>query len=177
MADSDCEDIDWIEETEEEDKKYDMFYSDHIESINVIQILFDDKLEECLTASHSSYSLNKPGVLTSQEMIQFLKCQTRIGFRAFSILRFSVELDVDQIAPFLKDELDLNWLEEISYTSDLVFKECSKALHKSATLFILYKKRGDISRKHRRQTRVVKLGADQPLTMKNRKTRKAVRFA
>jgi len=177
MTDSDSEDIDWIEEAEQEDKKYDMFYSDLIETINIIQILFDDTMEECLSASQSAYSLHTPGVLSSQELIQFLKCQTRIGFKAFSILRFSVELDIEQIAPFLKDELDLNWLEEVSYTSDLKFRECSKALHKTATIFILYKKKSDGSKKHKRQTRVVKLGSDQQVSAKNRKTRKVVRFA
>lgn len=177
MTDSDSEDIDWIEKAEQEDKKYDMFYSDLIETINIIQILFDDTLEECLSASQSAYSLNQPGILTSQEMIQFLKCQTRIGFKAFSILRFSVELDIEQIAPFLKDELDVNWLEEVSYTSDLKFRECSKALHKTATVFILYKKKSETSKKHRRQTRVVKLGSDEQASTNNRKTRKAVRFA
>lgn len=175
MTDSDYEDMDWIDEEEEEDKKYDMFYSELIESINIVQILFDSKLEECLSVSQSTYSLHTPGILSSQELIQFLRCQTRIGFKAFSILRFSVELDVDQIAPFLKDELDLNWLEEISYTSDIVFKECSKALHKTATVFILYKKRSEISKKHRRQTRVVKLGNEEQ-SSNMRKTRKVVRF-
>ena len=177
MTDSDSEDIEWIEQVEQEDRKYDMFYSDLIETINIIQILFDDKMEECLSASQSSYSLNQPGILTSQEMIQFLKCQTRIGFKAFSLLRFSIELDIEQIAPFLKDELDLNWLEEVSYTSDLKFRECSKALHKTATLFILYKKRSETGKKHRRQTRVVKLGSDEQVSINHRRTRKAVRFA
>lgn len=177
MIESDCEDFDWIEEAEQEDKKYDMFYSDLIDSINIVQILFDDRMHECLSASQSTYSLNKPGILTSQEMIQFLKCQTRIGFKAFSILRFSVELDIEQIVPFLKNELDLNWLEEVSYTSDLKFRECSKALHKTATVFILYKKKSEVSKLNRRQTRVVKLGADEQGSTKNRKTRKVVRFA
>jgi len=176
MTDSDSEDIDWIEEAEQEDKKYDMFYSDLIETINIIQILFDDTLGECLSASQSSYSLHTPGILSSQELIQFLKCQTRIGFKPFAILRFSVELDLEQIAPFLKDELDLNWLEEVSYTSDIVFKECSKALHKTATVFILYKKRCEKGEKHRRQTRVVKLSSEQDTATRGRKTRKAVRF-
>lgn len=177
MTDSDSEDIDWIEQEEQEDKKYDMFYSNLIETINIVQILFDDAMEECLSASQSVYSLNKPGILSSQEMIQFLKCQTRIGFKAFSILRFSVELDSEQISPFLKDELDLNWLEEISYTSDLKFKECSKALHKTATVFILYKRKSGASQKHRRQTRVVKLGSNVAASTSNRKTRKVVSFA
>lgn len=177
MIESDCEDYDWIEKAEQEDKKYDMFYSDLIDSINIVQILFDDRMHECLSASQSTYSLNKPGILTSQEMIQFLKCQTRIGFKAFSILRFSVELDIEQIVPFLKNELDLNWLEEVSYTSDLKFRECSKALHKTATVFILYKKKSEVSKLNRRQTRVVKLGAHEQGSTKNRKTRKVVRFA
>ena len=153
--DDTSEEMAWIEEMEEEENEYDSFYNANVETIQVIQILLDKTCTECISVSQSCYTLNTPGVISSQEVIQFLECQTRIGFRPLSILKYAVELDAEQVNQFVQDKLsDVDWLQEVSYTKDIVIKEFSKALHPITTLFIVYRPRSRPDGK-RRQTRAI----------------------
>lgn len=170
--DSDLEDLNWIEEVEREESKYSSFYNAVVENIRIIQILLDETCEECLSISHSSYSLDVPGILSSAEVIRFLRCQTQSGFKPISLLRFAVELEPEQIPSFLHNKLEqLPWLEEVSYTDDIVFRESVKALHETNTLFILYRRKTE-GKRQRRQTRVVKLGSNENNILNKRKTRR-----
>lgn len=168
--DDTSEEMAWIEEMEEEDNEYDSFYNASVESIQVIQILLDRTCSECLGVSQSSYNLERPGVISSKEVIQFLECQTRIGFRPLSILKYAVELDAEQVNQFLQDKLsNIEWLQEVSYTKDISIKECSKALHPITTLFIIYRPKSK-PEGNRRQTRSVNRGRNQNGHSKAHKT-------
>ena len=157
----DYDNMSWIDDELMEEEFYDAFYNSPIESIQIVQILFDDKCEKCYNISRSSYQLNKPGCLSAEELIPILRCQTTLGFTPLSILKFAIEVDSTKIAEFISDEDDIHkdkyinnyqhLLTEVSYTNDVTFKDSTKALEPTATLFILYRKK---STKRTRNTRV-----------------------
>jgi hypothetical protein len=105
--------------------------------------------------------LNKPGCLSAEELIPILRCQTTLGFKPLSILKFAIEVDSTKIAEFISDEDDIHKdkyinnyphiLTEVPYTNDIIFKDSTKALESTTTLFIIYRKK---STKRTRNTRV-----------------------
>lgn len=160
--DSDChsETMSWIDDEELEDEFYGAFYNAPIESVQVVQMLFSHDCQKCVSVSRAGYQLETPGVITPEEMIPMIKCQTANGFHPFSVLRFAIELDASNLNAFTESQSSYNKakVDELTYTDSIKFPDSVKALEPTASLFILYKKRQPKpSSSNRRKTRVIRI--------------------
>lgn len=145
----------WIDDELMEDEFYDAFYNSQIESVQIVQMLFDNKCEKCYNISKASYQLKTPGCFSPEELIPILRCQTKQGFKPFSIAKFSLEVDSSKINDFIENDISYNnLLTEVSYTNNIIFKESIKALESTATIFILYNKKNI---KRNRNTRAIRI--------------------
>jgi len=154
------ETMSWIDDEELEDEFYGAFYNAPIESIQVVQMLFSHDCQKCVSVSRAGYQLETPGVITPEEMIPMIKCQTANGFHPFSVLRFAIELDAANLTTFVESPSSNNIpkVDELTYTDSVKFPESVKALEPTASLFILYKKRQPKeSSPNHRKTRVIRI--------------------
>ena len=151
ISDTCSENMDWIDDELMEDEFYNAFYNSPIESIQIVQMLFDDKCEKCYNISKSSYQLKTPGRFSCEELIPILRCQTQQGFNPFSILKFALEVDSSKINEFIENNNSKN-LQEVSYTNDIIFKDSTKALESTTTIFILYSKKSVKQNKNKNRT-------------------------
>jgi hypothetical protein len=165
-SDSDGDDrsetMSWIDDEELEDEFYGAFYNAPIESVQVVQMLFSHDCQKCVSVSRASYQLETPGVITPEEMIPMIKCQTANGFHPFSVLRFAIELDASNLNAFVDSPSsppnDKAKVDELTYTDSIKFPDSVKALEPTASLFILYKKKQPkASSPNRRKTRVIRI--------------------
>ena len=163
-SDSDGDDrsetMSWIDDEELEDEFYGAFYNSPIESVQVVQMLFSHDCQKCVSVSRASYQLETPGVITPEELIPMIKCQTANGFLPFSVLRFAIELDASNLNAFVESPSSYNKakVDELTYTDSIKFPDSVKALEPTASLFILYKKRQPKpSSPNRRKTRVIRI--------------------
>lgn len=192
---SDISEMNWIDDEEMEDEFFNKFYTSSIESIQIVQILLNSSCDKCLGVSRSNYQLNNPGILKSEEIIPILRCQTNMGFKPLSLLKYVVEIETTKLSEFVESDM-IQYLEnpekilqEISYMKDVIFNETIKAFEPLTTLFIIYKRREQQnihehtsvdnnkphSKKHKfnktqsknRQTRVIKLSNTDTFTEKN----------
>ena len=155
ISDTCSENMDWIDDELMEDEFYNAFYNSPIESIQIVQMLFDDKCEKCYNISKSSYQLKTPGRFSSEELIPILRCQTQQGFNPFSILKFALEVDSSKINEFIENNNSKN-LQEVSYTNDIIFKDSTKALESTTTIFILYSKKSVKQNKNKNKNRITR---------------------
>lgn len=142
------DDMNWIDDELMEEEFYNAFYNSPIETIQIVQMLFDNNCEKCYNVSRSSYQLKTPGCFSSEELIPILRCQTQQGFNPFSILKFALEVDSSKINEFIENNYSKN-LQEVSYTNDIIFKDSTKALESTTTIFILYSKKSVKQNKNR----------------------------
>ena len=159
-SDDRSETMSWIDDEELEDEFYGAFYNAPIESVQVVQMLFNHDCQKCVSVSRAGYQLETPGVITPEEMIPMIKCQTANGFLPFSVLRFAIELDASNLNVFVESPSSYNKtkVDELTYTDSIKFPESVKALEPTASLFILYKKRQPKSSSpNRRKTRVIRI--------------------
>jgi len=159
-SDARSETMSWIDDEELEDEFYGAFYNAPIESVQVVQMLFSHDCQKCVSVSRAGYQLETPGVITPEELIPMIKCQTAIGFLPFSVLRFAIELDASNLNAFVDSPSSYNKakVDELTYTDIIKFPESVKALEPTASLFILYKKRQPKSSSpNRRKTRVIRI--------------------
>lgn len=159
--DNHSENMSWIDDETMEEDFYDAFYISPIETVQIVQMLFSNDCQKCLSVSRASYQLSKSGVITPEELIPILKCQTTNGFHPFSVLKFAIELDTTNLTDFVTSDYDSK-LQEVSYTNNIVFKDSVKALEPTATLFILYKRKQSKKLTHHRQTRMVRVKKSAP---------------
>jgi hypothetical protein len=125
-------------------------------------MLFSHDCQKCVSVSRASYQLETPGVITPEEMIPMIKCQTANGFHPFSVLRFAIELDASNLNAFVDSPSsppnDKAKVDELTYTDSIKFPDSVKALEPTASLFILYKKKQPkASSPNRRKTRVIRI--------------------
>lgn len=177
------ETMSWIDDEEMEDEFYGAFYNSPIESVQLVQMLFSHDCQKCVSVSRAAYQLNQPGILTPEELIPMMRCQTTNGFQPFAVLRFAIELDSANLDDFVSSSTTTdgsykhaNSLEEVMYTDNISFPDSVKALEPTATLFVLYKKKqptpsSTSSNKKRRKTRVARNTAE-PTSIPIRKTRR-----
>lgn len=159
-SDARSETMSWIDDEELEDEFYGAFYNAPIESVQVVQMLFSHDCQKCVSVSRAGYQLETPGVITPEELIPMIKCQTANGFLPFSVLRFAIELDASNLNAFVDSpsSYDKAKVDELTYTDIIKFPESVKALEPTASLFILYKKRQPKSSSpNRRKTRVIRI--------------------
>lgn len=194
--DDHSETMSWIDGEELEDEFYGSFYNSPIDSIQIIQMLFNSDCQKCLGVSRAGVQLSTPGVITPEELIPIIKCQTANGFIPFTVLRFAIELDSANLSDFAMKPIDNDsinpkkLMEEVTYTDDIRFPTSVKALESTATLFILYKRKQSKSAtnkqttstsanggRHHKQTRAIRIKNNNPQSQNNRKTRrKSVSF-
>ncbi len=159
VSDDRSETMSWIDDEELEDEFYGAFYNAPIESVQVVQMLFSHDCQKCVSVSRAGYQLETPGVITPEEMIPMIKCQTANGFHPFSVLRFAIELDAANLNTFVETPSSHNKtkVDELTYTDSIKFPDSVKALEPTASLFILYKKRQPKSSSpSRRKTRAIR---------------------
>ena len=162
ISDTASETMSWIDDETTEEELYGAFYNAPIESVQLVQMLFSNDGQSCLGVSRACCQLETPGLMTPEELIPIIKCQTTNGFRLLSVLRFCLEVDSSKIDEFVMTphtiSNPLTKLEEVTYTSVITFPESVKALESTATIFVLYMRkpsRHDSGSIHRhRQTRV-----------------------
>lgn len=170
-SDAYSETMSWIDDETTEEEFYGAFYNSPIESVQVVQMLISSDGQSCLGVSRACCQLATPGVMTPEELIPIIKCQTSNGFKVVSVTRFSLQVDAANINDFVMTDNNSHDLTEETYTNNIVFPESVKALEPTATIFILYSRNPPKSaRSKRRQTRVA--GRTHP----RRTTRKSVSF-
>lgn len=168
------DDMNWIDDELMEEEFYNAFYNSPIETIQIVQMLFDNNCEKCYNVSRSSYQLKTPGCFSSEELIPILRCQTQQGFNPFSILKFALEVDFSKINDFIESDISYNnILTQVSYTNNIIFKESIKVLEPTATIFILYNKKNI---KRNRNTRAIRIKTSNNTNKLNKTRRRKITF-
>lgn len=151
------ETMSWIDDEEYDDEFYNAFYDAPIETIQIIQILIDndkdqDQKIQNENVSQSRFQLETPGKITSEELLPIIRCQTKLGYKPFLMLKYAVDVDVSQIKDFAETEIETqpqsqpqtqiqqNFMQEVFYTQDIEFTPSAKIFEAVASLFIIYKK-------------------------------------
>ena len=198
------ETMSWIDAEEYDDEFYNAFYDAPIETIQIIQILIDKEQEPDQNqnqnqnqkipnenVSQSRFQLETPGKITSEELLPIIRCQTKLGYKPFLMLKYAVDVDVSQIKDFAETEIETqpksqsqsqsqsqfqsqqNFMQEVFYTQDIEFTPSAKIFEAVASLFIIYKKsnKKTVANSHNRTRSASHKNKHTRLT--KRKTKKA----
>jgi len=151
-------DDNWIEEFEDDDKKYDVFNEEENDSIK-IHILYVNKRNEIEKINEKSIILNKPNKINKEELIKLIKENekpNKIKYKLLSILVYNLSLRNEEIKNFLRNSDEYDFLTSLTHIDDYGFKSSINCLQDINTLYILFN--------------------EENIDIKNRATTKRVRF-
>jgi hypothetical protein len=103
---------DWIKEFEKTDKLYQDFYKDDLYYIN-LKFIYINKFSEIERIKNENFLMSSPNYISREEMIGILKSNAMdngITYSLLSILRYTINLEPEDIKNFLNNSNEFNFL-------------------------------------------------------------------
>jgi hypothetical protein len=115
---------DWIQKFDEKDRLYKDFYPEDIYFIN-FQIIYLNTLNEIEKVKFESFLLSNQNTVTREELIRMIKdhnIENNKKYKLFSLLKFNLDLEIEDLKPFLYDSKPIFHLNTISSIDNITFK-------------------------------------------------------
>lgn len=133
-------DIDWIEKFEKEDIEYSCFYKEPLETIS-INFIYINKNREIEKIDRDTIYLNH-GLLDKfflNDIINKNKIKNKIEYKPINILKYSIDLEPDNIKDYLLSENNnISELEIINKITNIQFNDSISILQDLNCLYILF---------------------------------------
>ena len=101
-------DTSWIDDYEDIEKKYEMFYKENIASINVIMIYVNSSLE-IEKISQRDLELNTYNVVSKDEILEIINSNSCVGdmkYKLLSLLTYNINLTHNDLKNFLESDIE-----------------------------------------------------------------------
>jgi hypothetical protein len=130
----------WIDDFEEEDKQYEMFFPEENTNIK-INLLYVNKRNELEKISEKSIQLSTPNKIKKEELIKVIKENEKldkIKYKLISILVYNLTLKHDDMKNFLRNDENYNFMTNLKNIDDFGLESSINCLQNINTLFILF---------------------------------------
>ncbi len=145
----------WIDDFEEEDKQYEMFFPEENTNIK-INLLYVNKRNELEKISEKSIQLSTPNKIKKEELIKLIKDNEKldkIKYKLISILVYNLTLKHEELKNFLRNDENYNFMTNLKNIDDYGLGSSINCLQNINTLFILFneddKKKGNSTKRVR----------------------------
>ena len=132
-------DTEWISDFEKTDKKYETFYKDTVQNINLF-FMYVDRNNNLFYIKKEKIKLQE-GVLNKDLLIQILKENmdyNKKKYRPISLLKYNITIDPVNIDKFIETPGMYNYLEPQNSLQDLKWENTIKTLSGMNSLHIIF---------------------------------------
>ena len=146
-------------------------YNSYIEYINIVSI-FIDKNKNIENTIKNKYTLANYNILEKNELINVINKHKNFknkNYKLFSILKYNIDLDLQNIKHFIKYPID--FLTSIKELRTIDWIQCCKYLNELNTLFIIFIEKTNIENLNKNK-KTLKYNKNKK--KKRKKTRKKV---
>jgi hypothetical protein len=165
----------WIYEFEKKEYPYNNFYKDNIFTVNM-NILYVNKENHIEKVSECIFTLQKPNVISREEIISIIKKNSstnNIGYSLLSIIKYNITLNPEDIKEFLETQ-NIDYYNDIFFTTlknidAIVFDKTITEFQDLNTLFIVFYEKDKDNVKNNTMTTTRKIYLRQHNT-KNKRT-------
>ena len=165
-------DTNWINEYENEEKKYSFFYEEPIQSIKYT-ILYINKDKSIESIIQDKFALKENNNISKDEMIYLIKkyqhnITNEKKYKLISLLLYTFPIQHEEINQFNKNDIDstnVNPLKSLHYINDVVLEPCILFFHSLNDLFLIFHEK-EINNKHNQTKKIL---YDGKLNVKTKK--------
>ena len=136
----DMMDTDWIEEYENEDNSYEMFYPNALSNIKV-NILYVNKRNELEKVHEKMIYLSIPNLLKKEEMIRLIKdydVMDTIKYKLVSLLVYNIDIQHNELKNYLYGAEKYDFITSLRNIEDYELKPSLKYLEKVNNIYIVF---------------------------------------
>ena len=148
MNNASDEEIDdsWVSDYKEAESKYNEFYNEPNSHIKVF-FMYINTAKTIVNIHQSTLSLNSESTLTKEDLLKIIQAQqirNNIKYKLFSILRYNIDLQPDEIQDFLQNPgLDATnycnrFLIPEKDLTDIIFTDTISILQDQNALYIIF---------------------------------------
>jgi len=140
-------DASWIHEFEENDQKYNIFYSDDIYYVK-LHCVYLDKLSNIEKVKEEKVFMEKPNYLSREEILGILKkhyFQNNVKYSVMAILRYNIDIEPLDVKYFLNEKENSNgahhnytFLTPIKNIDAITFKKTITMFQDLNNIFIIF---------------------------------------
>ena len=135
-------DENWIQDFKENDKNYEIFYSDDIYYVKM-HCIYIDKLSNIAKVKEDKIFLTSPNNISKEEILGILKkhsLKNGIKYSVMSILRYNIDIEPLDVKHFLneKEFSSYSFLTPIKNIDAISFKKTITMFHDLNNLFIIF---------------------------------------
>ena len=142
-------DTSWIDDYEDIEKKYEMFYKENISSMNVIMVYVNNRLE-IDKISQRNLELKSYNVVSKDEILDMINSHSCVGdikYKLLSLLTYNVNVTHSELKGFLESELDDpskdEFLHSLSTLEDIPLVPSIQLFHDINSIVIVYYEKPD----------------------------------
>lgn len=142
-------DTTWIDDYEDIEKKYEMFYKENISSMNVIMIYVNSRLE-IEKISKRDLELKSYNVVSKDEILEMINSHSCVGdikYKLLSLLTYNINIAHNELKGFLESNLDNpskdEFLHSLSTLEDIMLVPSIQLFHDINSIVIVYYEKSD----------------------------------
>lgn len=150
-------DTSWIDDYEDIEKKYEMFYKENIASINVIMIYVNSSLE-IEKISQRDLELNTYNMVSKDEILEIVNsnsCVGNIKYKLLSLLTYNISLTHNDLKSFLESDVDdtssREFLHSLTTLEDIHLTPSIQLFQDINSLVVVYYEKSESSDRQKKQ--------------------------
>ena len=135
-------DTSWIDEFNQEEKKYHEFYKQEINGVRIVLFFINENDE--LFSSKKYHVRLENNIITKNQILNILKNNITYNNDSYTpsfILKFNIDLDPEHIEDFIKNPHLFNFLTIENYMTNIHWNKTIQNLQSLNTLYVLMRKR------------------------------------
>ncbi len=153
-------DTSWIDDYEDIEKKYEMFYKENISSINVVMIYVNRNLE-IEKVSQRDLELNTYNIISKDEMLKVINSNSCVGdikYKLLSLLTYNISITHNDLRNFLESDIENNnnnkneFLHSLSALEDVKLIPSIQLFHDINSIIVVYYEKSDATSKSKQGT-------------------------
>ncbi|MHA2082410.1 MAG: hypothetical protein ACXABD_01515 [Candidatus Thorarchaeota archaeon] len=149
-------DTSWIDDYEDIEKKYEMFYKENIASINVIMIYVNSVLE-IEKISQRDLELNTYNTVSKDEILEIVNSNSYVGdikYKLLSLLTYNISLTHNDLKGFLESDVGDNsreFLHSLTTLEDIHLTPSIQLFQDINSLVVVYYEKSESSYGQKKQ--------------------------
>lgn len=139
----------WITEYINENKKYEEFYKENVETIELVLVYINHK-NEIISVKREKHILQQ-NKIQNEELVFLIDKFKRAHFMLLSLLKFNFSIEPEHL---IKDKFHPeDYLTEITFTDDIIWKPTINILHDMNSMYFIYKETKPLKESKQNKTR------------------------
>jgi len=164
----------WINYFEENDKPYNEFYKDNINTIN-LNIIYVNKNNDIEKITEEFFLMKNPNIISREEIIGIIKKKSvtsnNVNYSLFSLLKYNITLNPEDINNFLKnknfDYYNDKFFVVMKNIDTIIFEKSIVTFQNLNTLFLIFYEKENVKSNYANNTKKIYLRRHK---QKNNKT-------